>query len=95
MDKALMIPYLLGVIVLVISTSLLLKPEHISQPLSQLWWPIRFPLGIIVVDKSLLTQQGFSLHDRVISLVWWFVRLIILGLLVNITYALLSPEILF
>jgi len=85
-----MIPYLLGAIALAMSMSLLIKQEHVSQPLSQLWWPLRFPLGIIAIDKSLLTQQGIALYGKVTNLFWWFVRFLIIGLLVNIAYALLS-----
>ncbi len=85
-----MIPYLLGVLSLVVEMSFLLKQEHINQPISQIWWPFRFPLGVTVIDKSLLTQQGLSLHNKVIRFAWWFMRLITLGLLVNVTYVLLS-----
>lgn len=90
MTNVLMIPYLLGAISLVVSMSFLLKQEHLNQPLSQLWWPLRFSLGVILVDKALLTEQGIALHGKVIYYAWWFVRLIVLGLLVNIVYALLS-----
>ena len=46
----------------------------------------RFLLGVIGIDKRVLTEQ---LHAKVVGRIWWFVRLSIVGLLVNLVHALL------
>ena len=64
-----------------------IKQEHVTVPIGSLWWRFRYPLGVIFIDKSLLTTEGKKLHKKVINCVWWFVRFTLLGLLLGIAYA--------
>lgn len=87
MDKLILLPYLLAVCSLLASLRFVLKQEHITVPSSSIWWPLKYPLGVILIDKSLLTLKGKELHQKVVKSIWWFVRFTVLGLLMGITYA--------
>jgi hypothetical protein len=81
-------PYIAGCIFLVSSLFLRVKRDHLTMPLSELWRPQKYPLGVITIDKRCLTEKGLLLHAKFIRRVWWFVRLTLLGLLLNLAYAL-------
>ncbi len=83
-------PYIAGCICLVSSLFLRVKQDHVTMPVSELWWPLKYPLGVVTIDKRVLTEKGLLLHTKLIRRVWWFVRLTLLGLLLNFTYALFT-----
>jgi hypothetical protein len=87
MEKLLLLPYLAGAISLFTSLFIVIDQRHVSVPVSEIWTRFRGPLGVILIDKSLLTEDGFQLHRRLIRRIWWFVRFSVLGLLANLVHA--------
>jgi len=83
-------PYIAGCICLASVLFLRIKQDDITIPLGDLYWPLRYPLGVVAIDKGILTDKGFLLHGKVIRLVWWSIRFAVLGLLSGVAYALFT-----
>ena len=85
-ELLLMTPYAAALYCVASSYFKFVRQVHVSAPLSSVWWPLRWGYGVLVIHKSLLTQQGLELHSQVVRRCWWSVRFLVLGLLMNIAY---------